>query len=262
MTSRLLPVRPLAPVLLCIALIPDAGADLTLTGRSTVMSMGIPVIGQETLLFKGARLRRDVVDRGRAYSYIYDPAARQVAVLDHVLHLAEIHSMRTLAGETEGKINSQRMKLTTTPTGRTQKLQSWNCAEHDLSIVMPAQLGNEPVTLTLSGHIWLARKVAEQSEIAALLKVAESPDFFIGIPAFARASPAQAGAFSEALTRIAPMGMLCAAEVEARYEGTGPLVELARRVGTRIGINFEQFNTDALKDESFIVPANYRVIHR
>jgi len=58
------------------------------------------------------------------------------------------------------------------------------------------------------------------------------------------------------------MGMLCAAEVDLRFEGEGRLVELAKRVGTRVGITFEQFNTDALKDESFIVPANYRVIRR
>jgi hypothetical protein len=248
---------------LCAGLLtPVAHADLTLIGHSSVASLGIPAIGQERLMFKGTKLRRDVIDRGRSYTYLYDPAAHQVAVLDHGLQQVELHGMKTLAGDTDSKFNSQQMKLSVTPTGRTQPLRHWTCAEHKLAIVMPAQLGTDPVTLSLTGSLWLARNVAEQAELAPMLKAAKSPDFFIGIPAFAKAAPAQAGALSEAFARIGPMGMVCSAEVEASYAGEGRMVELAKRLGTRLGLTIEQFNTDALPAEAFMVPTSYRVMQR
>jgi hypothetical protein len=239
---------------------PDTRADLTLIGHSTVMSLNIPVISQETLYIKGSRLRRDVVDRGRAYSYIYDPNAKQIAVLDHALHQVQIHSMTALAGDTDGKINSHLLKFSATPTGRMQTLQTWHCAEHKLSIVMPAQLGADAVTLTLSGTVWVAHKAAEQAQLAPLLKAAKSPDFFIGIPAFAKNSPAMAGAYSEAISRVGALGTICAADVDASYEGQGRLVDLARRMGTHLGIIFEQFNSEPLDDARFVVPANYYLV--
>ena len=90
--------------------------------------------------------------------------------------------MASLNQQTDAKISSKDLKLDLNPTGRKHALQKWNCAEHDIAAAMPAEVGGEKVSFTLTGKVWLARDTAEQKEVAAFINAAQNPDFFMGIP--------------------------------------------------------------------------------
>ncbi len=83
----------MAPVLAGVL---PARADLTLTGRSALSALGRTTAGQEVLQIKGDRLRRDVMDRGRAFSFLFDLEGRQITVIDHGMKVAEVHSTKDL----------------------------------------------------------------------------------------------------------------------------------------------------------------------
>jgi hypothetical protein len=246
--------------LLGVALAAPAPADLSLVGRSTVHAMGMQGVGQEGLWLRKSRLRRDLIDRGKAYSHLYDLASREITVVDHSQRLASVYAMSSLNQDADARFSSKDLKLDLTPTGRRHQLQGWNCAEQKILVSMPAEVAGEKVSFEMEGTIWLARNAPEQNETAAFVKAAQEPDFFMGIPVLAKKSPGQAKGLSEVVRRLAPLGLLCAVDVETRYEGSGRMAELSRKMASRIAVTYERYATDPLKDDVFEIPKGYRVV--
>ena len=177
---------PSLAVLLAVLIPGPAAADLTLTGRSTVMSMNMPSTSQERVYLKKSWLRRDQLDRGKAYTYIYDLHSHEISVLDHSLRQLQIYEMNAPANTPEARASQKDLKLELEPTGLRHALGTWNCVESSLNASMPAELGPEKVLLQLSGKVWLAKNTREQKELQPFFKTMDSPDFLLGIPAFSK----------------------------------------------------------------------------
>jgi hypothetical protein len=252
-----LPVFLLVSASIFVAL--PAAADLSMTGRSTVVAMGMQGNGQEGVWLRGTQIRRDMIDRGKAYSHFYDLKKHEITVIDHSQRLALVYAMAALNLQTDATISSKDLKLDLTPTGRKHLLQKWNCAEHNIAAAMPAEVGGEKVSFTLNGTVWLARDTPEQKEVAAFVQAAQSPNFFMGIPALAKSSPAQARGMSEIVRRMAPMGLLCAVDVKTKYEGTGRMAALSNKLDSRISLTYEQYGSAPLRADVFDIPNGYRV---
>jgi hypothetical protein len=236
-----------------------ANADLSMTGRSTVVAMGMQGNGQEGVWLHGTQIRRDLIDRGKAYSHLYDLKKHEITVIDHSQRLAQVYTMAALNQQTDANISSKDLKLELTPTGRKHALQKWSCAEYDITATMPAEVAGEKVSFTLTGTVWLARDTPEQKEVAAFVRAAETPDFFMGIPALAKNSPAQARGMSEIVRRMAPMGLLCAVDVKTKYEGSGRMAALSNKLDSRISLTYQQYGSATLKADVYDIPAGYRV---
>lgn len=239
-----------------------ARADLSLVGRSTVLAMGMQGVGQEGLWLSKTRLRRDLIDRGKAYTHLYDLNRREITIIDHSQRQASVYAMSELNQDADAHFSSKDLRLDLTPTGRRHQLQNWNCVEHKLFAAMPAEVAGEKVSFEMQGTLWLAKNSPDQNETAAFVKAAQEPDFFMGIPALARKSPGQAKGMSEVVRRLAPLGLLCAVDVETRYEGTGRMAELSRKMASRISVTYDKYSTDLLKPEVFDIPAGYRMVRQ
>jgi len=238
----------------------QARADLSLVGRSTVHAMGMQGIGQEGLWLRKTKLRRDLIDRGKAYSHLYDLSTREIIIIDHSLRQASVYTMASLNQDANARFSSKDLKLELAPTGRRHQLQGWNCAESKIHVEMPAELAGEKVSFEMDGTLWLAKNAPEQAETNAFVKAAQEPDFFMGIPVLAKKSPGQAKGMSEVVKRLAPLGLLCAVDVDTRYEGTGRMAELSRKMASRIAVTYERYSTDPLRDEVFEIPKGYQVV--
>jgi hypothetical protein len=127
---------------------------------------------------------------------------------------------------------------------------------------MPAELGPEKVIVRLEGKVWLARNTREHKDLQAFFKAMDSPDFLMGIPTLAKSSPAQTRALGEVLRRLFNQGMVCAIDVELKYEGGGRMAELARRMGSRLNLVYDNATTEPVPDEFFMVPPGYRQVNR
>ena len=237
-------------------------ADLTLTGFSMVGAFGMPSSSQEKIWIQNGLVRRDFVDRGRSYSYLFDLDKHQAVAVDHLLHMAENHDLTALKAKTEISAPASGLKLDFEATGRTRPLNSWKCQEHNLSATMPARLGNEETVFHLNGQVWIASGVPEQAAIKSFNKLADKQDFFLTIPGIANTSPAQARALSEVIRKLAAKGLPCGGELTASFEGNGPMANLAKKMPAKFAITFQDFSTEAIKPETFVVPAGYRVYQR
>jgi hypothetical protein len=240
----------------------SAAADLTLNGRSTIMSMNMPSTSQERIYLKKSWLRRDQLDRGKAYTYIYDLQGRDISAMDHSQRTVQVYEMSALANAPEARAVQQDLKLDLVPTGLKHNLASWNCVENTFNASMPAEMGPEKVNLQLTGKVWLAKNTREQKELQPFFKAMDSPDFLMGIPAFSKNSPSQARALGEVLKRLFNQGMVCAIDVELKYEGGGRMADLARRMGNRLNLIYDSATTDPVPDEFFVTPPGYQQVKR
>jgi hypothetical protein len=249
-------------VLLAGALVAaSASADLTLVGRSSVAALGMPSISQEKLSIKKDWLRRDLIDRGRSYTYVFDLKTRDILVIDHAFRTAELHSMaKTVAGK--GKTDKPAVDLDLAKTGRRQSVRHWSCEEHSVQGAMPTQLGADPVVFHLRGNVWIAEKAPEQKEMEALRKAAESSSFLLGLPEMAGMQSDQTRALGDSIRQLVGKGILCGLDVETRYEGSGRMVDLARKMASRLRIVYDDFSTEAIDASAFAVPAGYRLIKK
>ena len=237
-----------------------AMADLTLSGYSTIGSFGMPMSGQEQIMIHKTLVRRDFVDRGRAYSQVFDLAKRQAVVLDHLFHRAEVYDLKAIQTNTEVSAPVNGLKLKIERTGRQHALRDWSCSEYNLTASMPAVLGTEEIVFHLQGQVWIAERARERSEIRDLVKIAKRPDFFMTIPEVARIMPAQARSMSEMIRKMAPKGLPCAGQADVSYEGNGPLANLARKMPTRLALEFQNYSTAPIPQSAFEIPPGYQIV--
>jgi hypothetical protein len=253
---------------LLLALLPGlawtlpVSADLMLSGHSVTGAANMRLTSPERIWIRKATVRRDFVDRGRAYTHLFDLARRQAVIIDHGARLAELHDLSAMQAASEASAPAAGLKMSFRRTGQMRPLRHWKCEEHALEASMPARLGNEETVFHLNGRIWLAGRVKEQAEIKELVALAQKPDFFLGIPAVARISPAQSVAISEMLRRLSPQGLLCGGEVEASYEGQGPMANLARRMPNGLSATIEDFSREPIKAETFYIPPGYQLVRK
>ena len=240
----------------------SAAADLTLNGRSTVMSMNMPSTSQERNYLKKSWLRRDQLERGKAYTFIYDLHSHEISALDHSQRQVQVYEMNALGNTPEARASHKDLKLELEPTGQRRALGTWNCLEYTLNAGMPAELGPEHVILQLSGRVSLAKNTREQKELQPFFKAMDSPDFLVGIPAFSKNSPAQTRAIGEVLRRLFNQGMVCGIDVDLRYQGGGRMAELARRMGTHLDLVYDSTSNEPVPDEYFATPPGYQEVRR
>ncbi len=241
--------------LLLTVLAPASHADLTLTGYSTAG----PLSTQERIWIREGQLRRDFTDRGRAYSHIFDFTRQQLALLDHGTRRVELHNLKTLQTEAGTGTPSGSLQLKLTPTGTTRALRHWTCEAHQLTASMPTRLGNEDATFHLTGTVWIAHQPPEQAAVKKWIQLSQKKDFFLAVPAAVKATPAQARMLSDLVRELAPRGLPCGGELDARHEGTGPLAALAGRIPARLTLTLHDFSDAPLSPELFDVPSAYTV---
>ncbi len=240
-------------VLILSAATTPANADLALIGSSAAG----PFSTQERIWIRDRQVRRDFVDRGRAYTQLFDLGTHQVVLLDHFARLAERYDLKSLQAGTKAGASAGTPKLELTPTGDTRALRHWTCEAHRLTASMPARLGNEETVFHLAGTVWIARNARERAVIGKLAEATRRKDFFLGVPAVVKTSPAQARMLSELVRMLVMRGLPCGGELDARHEGSGPMANLANRIPAHLSLTIQDFSDAPIEPGVFTVPDGY-----
>jgi len=248
-------IRPVLMLLLALGHVAPAQADLTLTGFSSTGVFGNVISSQEQIRIQHNQIRRDYVDRGRMLSQVFDLNKRQLAMIDHGLRQVELHDLKQLQTSSEVGAPSKTMKLNLERGGQSRPLRQWTCQAYNLDASIPTRLGNEDTLFQLKGQVWVASNVPEQAEVKHLTQLARQSDFFIGVPALVKLTPGQSQLFSELLRKLAVLGLPCAGELEASYEGSGPMANLARKLPNRFSLVFQDYSSAPLPADTFQLPS-------
>jgi hypothetical protein len=239
-----------------------AAADVTVRLKNSGKgAMGAAMGGESTQQIKGAKMRTDQTIGSDPTSSIVDAGEQKMIVLNHKKREAEAHDMAKLSQEMAAATGE--IKTSLTPTSRTRQIAGATCTDHDVRMEIPMQMGQDVMTMVMSGVVCLAQGAPGAADYAAFYEAAAENGLFFGDPRAAKAQPGQAKGMTALYRDMASRGVPYATELQMKVEGTGMMASMMNKMGgMTMTSEVLSISTDAIPDAQFEVPAGYKVRNR
>lgn len=254
-------------------------ADVTLTQKMTIEGPAAAAMGgaQPTMTtrIKGNKSRSDVEVMNMTVTSITDLDKKQVIILNAAQKTAQVISMGDKPAAAPGSATPPatvpQMDIQYKATGSKRTIEGMGCDDHSFSMTMdmgaPGAMPPEAaemmkgVRIIANGVTCIAKEGKGVAEFMAFQKSALSSGLMsavMGIP------PGQStgGGMDKLMAAAASApGIPLVTEITMTFEGTGPMVEAMKQMG---GMKMVQtttgVSTDAIADDLFQVPADYKTI--
>ena len=263
----------MAILALCLAPI---RADVTITQTISMEGAMAAAMGGQTptmtMKIKGKKSRSEVSAGPMNMSSIADLDARQVIILNAAEKTAQIISVASVA-QAAPNLPASAVDVKYTATGNKRTVQGVGCEDYSFSMSIDmAQMGGpqmppetakmmEGVKMIANGVTCIAREGKGVAEFTAFQKAATESNL---MGALMGSSPGGGGGMDKLMAAAASApGIPYVTEITMTFEGTGPLVEMMKSMG---GMKMVQtttgVSTDAIPDDMFKVPADYKVTEK
>lgn len=253
MTRRMLCAMALAALITA-----PLGADVTITSTTDGKGFGMAAGGEAVTYIKGARMRADAKIGDSPSSTIIDLDKQQFISLNHKKRQAEITDMAALHAELD-KIAASDISVKMTPTGQTKQIGGQSCDGHAMEVRVPMAVGDDQMTIVMAGPVWIARNSPGKADYAAFYKVAADKGLFFTDPKLAKAQPGNAKGMASLYKAIADAGVAYETTITVTFEGGGMLGGMMSKMGgSSITTTVTKVSTDAVSDELFAIPADYK----
>jgi hypothetical protein len=251
----------------------------TIEGGMAAMGGGAAPSPTTTTRIKGQKRRDDVeVPSMMQLATITDLAAKQIMVLRPDQKTATVVTPTTPAagtgapaGTVPPKVTAPDVDASIKPTGKTQVIDGITCDEYAFtSSVNMSEMGGAQVPpevsammkdmkMNMVGSMWVAKDVPGAAEYIAFQKAAAASN--LG-SAMATAAGMKMPGMEKMTQAMASMnGMTYLTEMSMTVEGTGQMADMMRQMGAmKITTKVTSVKTDAIADDQFTVPADYKVI--
>jgi hypothetical protein len=161
-------------------------------------------------------------------------------------------------------VGTSEPKVSFTPTGQKKEILGHSCDGYALSISIPMTMGNDTMTLTMSGPAWIAKGVPGTKDYQTFYQMAAEHGLFFGSPEQAKAQGAQMKSTTEMYKAFAATGGVpFQSETEVKFEGSGMMATMMNKMG---GASSSQtvtaISTDPIPDDKFTVPAGWKTVNK
>lgn len=262
-------------LLLSIALVLPAYADVTIKMTTGGKGMGMSATTTGTTYIKGNRMRSDLQMGNRTQSTIFDLDAQKMYIFESGKKEADVWDMAEFGKQIGMQIDAEKMKASITPNGQKKPFGTLTADGYDMEVTVPATMGNSKemsMTVTLSGPVWIVKNAPGAAEYNAFYKAAAEKGWIFGDPRAARGQPGQAKAMAEMYRQFAEIGGIAYESdiqikmgvTDAPSGGPGGLMAgmLAKMGNMSAQTKVEDVQTGALADDLFAPPAGYRLNQR
>ena len=153
-----------------IAVSVPAGADVTLTGTSSMKGGPFSAEGATTTYIKGAKMRTDSTFRGDLTSMIFDVDGRKMISINHKKKEAEIFDMAVFE-KSMSAIDESSVNVTFTPTGESKTIAGEKCDGYTMTITIPFKQEGMPegLNIIMTGPVFVAKESPAKDEYRDLL---------------------------------------------------------------------------------------------
>lgn len=257
------------------------GADVTVT--TAVSVQGGPAGAGGTggmaprivMRIKGMKARADIDVNGEIMSSITDLAGKQVILLRPEQKTAQILSTTAAAAAAPGAppVVMPKIDVTSKPTGQTRTIEGASCDEYAVSLTMNmAEMSNnaqmppeaaamlKDVRMVMTGTMWVAKSGPGIAEYTAFQKAAAAANM---ASALGGAIPGMGSGGLERMMSAfsAANGLPYLTEMNMTVEGSGQMVEMMKQLGAmKMTSKVTAVSTEAIPDDTFAVPADYKVV--
>ncbi len=246
----------------------------TIDGGAAAMAGGAIPTPTTTTRIKGVKGRTDM-DMGTSaisvnMSTITDAAAKQVIILDHNEKTARMST----GGQTPAAAAvpaGPKIDASIQPTGKSRTIDGMKCDEYLFTTSMSmAEVGGaqmppeaaammKDVTMVMKGSLWVTKDAPGIAEYLAYQKAVSSADLTAAAMGATGMSMPGMEKMMKAMQSIPGLPVLT--EMDMNVEGTGPMVDMMRQMGTmHITTKVLSVKTDAIGDEAFKVPTGYQIV--
>jgi hypothetical protein len=211
-----------------------------------------------TVRIQGLKARTDMDVMGRPVVTISDVAGKQLLMLDQTAKTVRRMPIPSVA-------ELPKMDVSVERTGQTEQIAGRSCEEFRIvSIMDMSQLGAmvppeardamKDVRMVTKGSSWISTSSPGASEFIKFREAAKASGMTLGTNLFggqnapAPAAPAADGA----------EGLPCLSETEMSYDGTGPMIEMLKKMGTiKTTSRLTEVSLAPIDPAMFVVPADY-----
>jgi hypothetical protein len=220
---------------------------------------------------QGLKSRTDMDVMGRAIVTISDVAAQQMLMLDPtektVRRMPPVSSTQpNSAANSGGAFTMPKMEVAVAPTGQTKQMGGQSCAEfHIVMTIDMTQVGGaltapdtrdalKDMRMVMKGSTWLSTSSDGASEFIKFQQAARAAGIAIPTGLFGGQN---ADPIAQAVGRTE--GIPCLTEIELDYEGTGPMIEMLKKMGTmKVTSRLTEISLAPIAADMFVVPADYK----
>jgi len=237
-------------LVLCAA--SPASADLGMTMTMSMNAGGMAVTSTMETRVKALKMRSDIKLMQQDMSIFFDAAAKEVWTVNHVTKEITSADPSALAGNFPVTFGEAVVSMK--PTGQTREILGRACQGYAIEMTVPMSLGQEAITMKMSGTLWIADKGPGVDEYKAVSKAAA--DF--GFSTSFMAQGPQAKGMIELQKTMADAGIPLAQEFQMTFEGTGQAGAAIAQVGNMtIATTVTALSTDPIPDDVMALPAGY-----
>lgn len=228
------------------------------TGPAAVLmpAEGLPKV---TIRIKGMKARTDIETYGQTTTAITDLETQQVMLLRPGSKIAQVITPPSAAG------SWPTMDVSLKPSGRSRMIDGVSCAEHAFTMSLNMEsVGNPHVPaeamkggiMRMNGSIWIARSAPGAAEWTAFTRAALTSRLLS--PITGMSEPWMEKLFEVSST----VGIPYLTEMTTRYEGSGPMIDIMKEMGTMKTVQRVRVSTDPIAADLFKLPAGYTLDKR
>ena len=238
-------------VLLAFA-VPPASADLGMTMTMSMNAGGMAVNATMETRVKALKMRADVKLMQQDLSIFFDAAAKEVWMVNHATREITSADPATAMGNLPVAFGEAAVSMK--PTGQTKEILGRTCQGYAIEMTVPMTLGQETVSMKLTGTLWIADKGPGVDEYKAISKAAAASGFSTS---FMAQGPAMKG-MVEMQKVMADAGIPLAQEYQVAIEGTGQAAAAMAQFGSMtMSATVTALSTDPIPDDVLALPAGY-----
>ncbi len=258
-------------LLLSIALVLPAYADVTIKMTTGGKGMGMSASTTGTTYIKGNKMRSDLQMGNRTQSTIFDLDAQKMYVFESGKKEADVWDMAEFGKQIGMNIDAEKMKTSIKPNGEKKPFGNLTGDGYNMEVSVPAALGNNKdmtMTVTLSGPVWIVKDAPGAAEYNAFYKAAVEKGWIFGDPRAAKGQPGQAKAMAEMYRQFAEIGGIAyESDIQIKMGmadasgGPGGLMAgmLAKMGNVSTQTKVEDVQTGTVADDMFAPPAGYKL---
>lgn len=242
-----------------------AYADVTVksTGAGKGMGMGMQQAMEMTTFIKGNKMRTDTVIGDTTRTMIFDVDAQRLYSFDSKKKEADAWDMQAFGANIQTSVDTSKMTASIKPNGQTKQIAGKPASGFDLEMNVPATMGGKggmPITVILSGPIWIVKGAPGTAEYLNFYKGAVEKGWIFSDPRSAKGNPGQAKAMAEMYRQLAATGGIpYEQEMNIKMGGDGPMAGMLAKMGMSMTTTVTAVDTGALAADLFALPAGYKV---
>ena len=242
----------IATLALLVCTASPASADLGMTMTMSMNAGGMAVNATMETRVKALKMRSDIKMMQQDMSIFFDASAKEVWTVNHATKEISSTDPAALAGNFPVAFGEAVVGMK--PTGQTKEVFGRVCQGYAVEMTVPMNIGQEAITMKMSGTLWIAEKGPGVEEYKAVSKAAAESGFSTS---FLAQGP-QAKGMIEMQKVIAGAGIPLAQEFQMTLEGTGPAAAAMAQFGNMtMTMTVTALSTDPIADEVFALPAGY-----